>query len=89
MIKGYVKGARNVKPFLRVELTCSADTKKHRRQDGCPSWLNWLDFGLGGFLTKILKSTYRPTLARANSLIMRQFYLQLSQGGLPSEKFTR
>jgi hypothetical protein len=45
MIKGYVKGARNVKPFLRVESTCSADTKKHRRQVGFPSWLNWLDFG--------------------------------------------
>jgi hypothetical protein len=45
MIKGYVKEARNVKPFLRVESTCSADTKKHRRQVGFPSWLNWLDFG--------------------------------------------
>lgn len=81
MIKGYVKGARNVKPFLRVESTCSGASKKYHRQGGFPCWLNWLDFGLGGFLTKILKSTYRPTVARANALIMSHFYLEPSQAG--------
>ena len=68
MIKGYVKGARNVKRFFRVESTCSAASKKHHREGGFPSWLNWLDFGLGGFLTKIVKSTLWPPVVRPNSL---------------------
>ena len=45
MIKGYVKGARNVKLFLCVESTCSVDSKKQRLQGGFSSWLKWPDFG--------------------------------------------
>jgi hypothetical protein len=29
---------------------------KWRKEGGFPGWLNWLDFGLGGFLTKPLKN---------------------------------
>jgi hypothetical protein len=81
MIKGYVKGGSFVKPFLSVESTCSGASKKYHRPGGFPSWLNWLDFGLGGFLTKIVKSTFRPTVVRSNSLIMSHFYLEPSQTG--------
>ena len=66
---------------MRFESTCSGASKKHHRQGGLPCWLNLLDFGLGGFLTKILKSTCRPTVARANALIMSHFYLQPNRGG--------
>jgi hypothetical protein len=45
MIKGYVKGARNVKPFLRVESMCSAVPQKRHCRGGFPSWLNWLASG--------------------------------------------
>ena len=57
-----------------------------RFQKAAPSgWLLKLaevaGFWLGGFLTKILKSTSRLTVACANALIMSHFYLEPSQGG--------
>ena len=81
MIKGYVKGARKVNHVLCFESVGSAKSKTGRCWDGFQPWPNWLGFGQGGFLTKIVKSTFWPPVARANSLIMSHFYLKLGRGG--------